>query len=57
MERVYVNHRRGERRIHVEIDEGEVRALAAGDAVALRQLQQICAETGRAWPAPEGRDA
>ncbi|MET9550581.1 hypothetical protein ABZY36_35550 [Streptomyces sp. NPDC006627] len=56
MERIYINHRDGERRIHVEIDESEVHALAAGDDAATSRLRAICAEAGRRWPvAGDGR--
>ncbi|GAA2192797.1 hypothetical protein [Streptomyces bangladeshensis] len=54
MERVYTNHRTGERRIHVEIEEAEVRALAAGDTAATERLRKICADAGQAWPAQDG---
>ncbi|MDH6544119.1 hypothetical protein [Streptomyces sp. SPB4] len=40
MERVYLNSRIGERRIHIELDEAEIaerRALAAPGAPNLRQ--------------------
>ncbi|MEU6768558.1 hypothetical protein ABZ916_39370 [Streptomyces sp. NPDC046853] len=54
MERIYTNHRDGERRIHVEIDEREVRALAAGDADAAEQLREVCADMARRWPVEDG---
>jgi hypothetical protein len=56
VERVYTNHRAGERRIHIEIDETEVRALAAGDGTATEQLREICTKAAERWPAVDGAD-
>jgi hypothetical protein len=57
VDRIYANHRAGERRIHIEIDETEVRTLAAGDDKAIEQLREICAEVSQRWPAEDGADA
>lgn len=61
-ERVYMNRRTGEERIHIEITYGEIRELLtrpAGDAT--RQLWQILATADRQFnessPAPELTDA
>jgi hypothetical protein len=47
MER-YINHRPGERRIQVEIDEGEIAQIAASpDSAAARELAAIIADAHR----------
>ena len=49
MER-YINHRPGERRIQVEIDEGEIAQIAASpDSVAARELAEIIADAHRCF--------
>jgi hypothetical protein len=57
VERVYTNHRAGERRIHIEIDETEVRALATGDDTATKQLREICTKAAQRWLPEAGNDA
>ncbi|MFE4867668.1 hypothetical protein [Streptomyces sp. NPDC056682] len=50
MDRIYMNHRHGERRIHVEIEEQEVADLLdSRDSEAARRLDEILRTAHRAF--------
>ncbi|MFJ2399811.1 hypothetical protein ACIOUE_00805 [Streptomyces xanthochromogenes] len=50
MDRIYMNHRRGERRIHVEIEEQEIAELLdSRDGAAARRLDEILRTAQRAF--------
>jgi hypothetical protein len=50
MDRIYMNHRRGERRIHVEIEEQEITdLLGSQDSEAARRLDEILRAAHRAF--------
>lgn len=63
MDRIYTNHRHGERRIHIEIDENEIADLLDDiepcdeSFESTKQLVQILREANAAFDTDRQRDA